>query len=854
MDNELIHFAQGRGEESLEPCSAQEKEKKLLQRSNELPCCSTTVSSDDLFVPWELYEYIGFDLLRPLGKLQALKNMNLYLSIRNELQRRGKNGGLQMLDIAREISVPSYFREIRFLWTNYSDAEENDFGFAFIRIISFLHWANANTYSLTDLGPLNVEKLMLCYNCRWGETSTARKQFDSFMRQILFDMKDLVALRSWCGILREKTVFDVAMARAEHLTLLNLGTMVPKGPLKKWNLKELFSKLKNLEDFTWLNCDVRTLVYLTSISSLKRLVLHIIKYDQIFFEQFFSQFGFDIDPDLSESRNNEDVKQDKVQDLTHNDYNDLHSLSNLVASSSPTSCTHSAFTDLNQAEENGHQAWISVKPSTKKVCLEYAALSFAYSILQYEERDLRSCSSKSTGFQIPVKRCRPEKFRVPLAVLVANTVVLNLPPALYERNFLNMGISKKKFGIGLPKEICVNIKPNRTSYGSVVQVLEPSSYKAIGQGMVWCFNLEVEIHVMFDHYRKERVVHLFNLAMMKFIPKILRLHFTAAGRSMKKYYRWPHSMSDSTLFLRSLTVFELTLNCLTFSVPNLVSYSSTPELEEVYITLCGLPHNERGTIQNVMELFRFFMQPKDDLRIVIFRINAPYFFAFFEVLSLMTAESRPVHLETLGIVCSVSEGRVLPNISSRICNAIESVNPIFRKQLRKLILDGRVWGTLSAEHFSYIQNLLPNCSLEGELAPSDCKDLKNRSIYESDAAKNRNINDMYNTSDSESEGSESPVLDDGNEYLMRSDYCDSTEEKNEDRTFTEILASKVEKKDISRRKRRSTNRSQSSDAEETSSNIAKHSFRKRERIPLRKEGNESTDEEWCPRRTAKKHK
>lgn len=32
-----------------------------------------------------------------------------------------------------------------------------------------------------------------------------------------------------------------------------------------------------------------------------------------------------------------------------------------------------------------------------------------------------------------------------------------------------------------------------------------------------------------------------------------------------QFYR-PHSMSDSTLFLRYLTVFELTLNCLTFSV------------------------------------------------------------------------------------------------------------------------------------------------------------------------------------------------------------------------------------------------------------------------------------------------
>ncbi|VDO66985.1 unnamed protein product [Onchocerca flexuosa] len=183
---------------------------------------------DGLFVPWELYEYMRYDLLRPLAKLQTLRNISLYNSIRIELRRRGKNGGLKMLDIARELAIPGYFRELRALWNNYSDTKENDFEFAFIRIISFLYWANANIYPLTDLGPLNVEKLMLCYNCRWGETSTARKRFDTFMRQILFDMEDLLALRSWCGILREKTLFDVAMVRSEYLMILDLGTMVSK--------------------------------------------------------------------------------------------------------------------------------------------------------------------------------------------------------------------------------------------------------------------------------------------------------------------------------------------------------------------------------------------------------------------------------------------------------------------------------------------------------------------------------------------------------------------------------------------------------------------------------------------------
>uniref|UniRef100_A0A1I7W3L8 F-box domain-containing protein n=1 Tax=Loa loa TaxID=7209 RepID=A0A1I7W3L8_LOALO len=626
-DSRLLCLMQGGKKGSLEPCSDQEKEMKLLQLSSQLPCCSTTEIATDftdkivfdpngLFIPWELYCYMGFDLLRPLAKLQTLQNMNLYHAIRNELRRRGKNGGLEMLDIAREIAVPGYFREIRALWNSYSDAVENDFEFAFIRIISFLHWANVNIHSLTDLGPLNVEKLMLCYNCRWGETSTARKRFDSIMRQILFDMKDLLALRSWCGVLREKTVIDLAMIRAEYLTVLDLGTMVAKGPFKKWNLKELFPKLRNLEDFTWLNCDVRTLVYLVSVNSLKRLVLHITKFDQIFFDQFFARFGFDVGADLREPEDNETGRQ-KILPLTQQRFihDDPKSFSNISvlqyrtqeAPSLSTSLVQSAFTDLVQEKETGDRVWFSMKPPTKKVHLDYAALSFTYAILQSEECYSGNWSNK---VQLP----RPERFLVPLVVIKANTVVLNLPPTSHQLSLLNLGSPKRKFSIGFPKEICANIKPNRISYGSVVQILES------GPGM---FVEEVEIHVMFDYYRKERVIHLFNLAMMKFFPKILRLHFTAAGRSMKKYYKWPRLVSDSTLFLRFLTVFELTLNCLTFHIPNVTSYSSMPELKEVYVTLCGLPHNEHATIRSVMEFFRFFMQPKDNLKTVIFRTNAP---------------------------------------------------------------------------------------------------------------------------------------------------------------------------------------------------------------------------------------
>ncbi|VDK85800.1 unnamed protein product, partial [Onchocerca ochengi] len=722
------------GNATLQPYFSQENEGKLLQLSNQLPCCTTkeiaadsankiVFDPDGLFVPWELYQYMKFDLLQPLAKLQTLRNISLYNSIRIELRRRGKNGGLKMLDIARELAIPGYFRELRALWNNYSDTKENDFEFAFIRIISFLYWANANIYPLTDLGPLNVEKLMLCYNCRWGETSTARKYFDIFMRQILFEMKDLSALRSWCGILREKTLVDVAMIRAEYLIVLDLGTMVPKGPLKKWNLKELFLKLRNLEDFTWLNCDVCTLVYLGSVNSLKRLVLHITKYEHVFFEQFFARFGLDIDTDLRKSESNEKVRQNvhplAPQSSIHDDHNNSNSFCSTSASQYRTQKTpplfaflgQSGFTDLNQKEKIGSQTWISAEPPTKKVYLDYAALSLASAILQCEEYHLQNQIIKDTEFQMSRSRI----FRIPLAVITANTVILNLPPSLYQSCLLDLGISKKKFGFGLPKEICANIKPNRISYGSVVQILEDSASNRRMRGTTV---EEAEIHVMLDYYRKERVIHLFNLAMMTFSPKILRLHFTAAGTNMKKYYKYrPRSTSDtSVLFLRYVTVFELTLDCLTFQIPHVVSYSLTPHLEEVYITLCGLPHNECGTIQNVMELFRFFIQPKEHLRTVIFRVNAPQVSMLFCLMISVEELSDPLS--------PIPETKILKQLSSSICDAIENVHPILRKQLKKLILDGRVWGALSAEHVTYIHDLLPNCTFGAELAPDDCKDLK----------------------------------------------------------------------------------------------------------------------------------
>ena len=67
---------------------------------------------------------------------------------------------------------------------------------------------------------------MVCRNTQWHETAVARKRFDSLIREFLCNEAELTAVRSWCGVLREKTLFDVAMCKAETLTVLDLGTML----------------------------------------------------------------------------------------------------------------------------------------------------------------------------------------------------------------------------------------------------------------------------------------------------------------------------------------------------------------------------------------------------------------------------------------------------------------------------------------------------------------------------------------------------------------------------------------------------------------------------------------------------
>ncbi|VDD92752.1 unnamed protein product [Enterobius vermicularis] len=125
------------------------------------------------------------------------------------------------------------------------------------------------------------------------------------MRKYFINEEELQAVRNWTGILREKTLFDAAISRASYLKVLDLGTMVAEGSFGSWVLKDLFKKLENLTELTWLNChldgDDCALLELKNVEKLKRLVLHITKFDRKNFLQFFDRFGWTADDEAYET-------------------------------------------------------------------------------------------------------------------------------------------------------------------------------------------------------------------------------------------------------------------------------------------------------------------------------------------------------------------------------------------------------------------------------------------------------------------------------------------------------------------------------------------------------------------------
>uniref|UniRef100_A0A9J2PGD5 Ig-like domain-containing protein n=1 Tax=Ascaris lumbricoides TaxID=6252 RepID=A0A9J2PGD5_ASCLU len=747
-----------------------------------------------LYVPHALFDHLMGDLLRPLAKVQSLGSGNLLFAIRNRLLALGNNGGLERLDIARELSNPGYWREVKLLWENFSQGKAVDFEFAFTRLISFLYWTQSNLDSVTDLGELNVEMLMLCRNSRWHETADARKRYDFFMREVLMKMDELIAVRNWCGVIREKTVLDLAGARAERLSTLDLGTTVVKAPFGKWNLRRLFRELGNLTDFTWLNCDLRALIELRSVEKLKRLVLHITKFDQIFYKQFFARFGWknieddyeiieadrrysdDIDVydingyDSSDSfiddRDEEDISVD--QDTSHDTSSQRTSdttptvtdskASESVAEGLEMTVNLRCFLAASRSKKQSTQQWIKdYGESTVDVQLEFVALSFAFT--QYRTQNVFDFN-RNANLDIFA-----EIFRVPRVVLMANSIALNVPYTCLREALDKVGNRQlKMFSVGIPQELCANIHPNRTPFPDVIRILENMSYFV---NRDWKHK-DVRLHVMVDTYLPDRVARLLDRVIIAFQDaERIRIHVETARKADRAFYRCPRTRWVYAIRPMHLRVFELTIDCLVFRLPEELWAISCPTLEEFHMTLSGIraAHNGFGK-NNLMSLLGALLNANINPRIhtIVFKLNAPLFFGLCERFREPNA-NRIQSLRTLGFVC-------LPSLyyrSSRIVHEIEMLYLASSKRLERLILDPRVWGELDPDQMAYLQDVMSGCTFDAQLAPDDCKYInvehcKEAVVYADDS-------DYCDESDVRSE---SPCLDEGgDEVLLCSDYSDS---------------------------------------------------------------------------------
>ncbi|VDM44402.1 unnamed protein product [Toxocara canis] len=482
-----------------------------------------------LYVPHNLLFCLKGDLLRPFAKVQSLGSGNLLFAIRNHLLSLGENGGLERLNIARELSTPGYWREVKMLWENFSQGKAVDFEFSFTRIISFLYWTQSNLDTVTDLGPLNVEMLMLCRNSRWHETAEARKRYDFFIREVIMKMEDLIAVRNWCGVLREKTILDVAKARAERLSVLDLGTTVVKAPFGKWNLKRLFRELGNLTDFTWLNCDLRALVELRSVEKLKRLVIvcHLFnaEADRPYSEDIneYDPEGYDSSDSFIDDRDEEDISVDTSQETSSHGTPDTQQ----TATESKASGSHAS--EVSRSKKHTTQQWIKdCGTAAVDVQLEFAALSFAFT--QYRVQNTFGFN-RNANLDIFA-----EIFRVPKVVLMANSIALNVPFTCLREALDVVGTRElNMFSIGIPQELCANIHPNRTPFPDVIRILENMTYFVNHD---WKHK-DVRLHVMVDTYLPDRVARLLDRVIVAFPDaERIRLHVETARKADRAFYRW----------------------------------------------------------------------------------------------------------------------------------------------------------------------------------------------------------------------------------------------------------------------------------------------------------------------------
>ncbi|KHN72940.1 hypothetical protein Tcan_07718 [Toxocara canis] len=794
-----------------------------------------------LYVPHNLLFCLKGDLLRPFAKVQSLGSGNLLFAIRNHLLSLGENGGLERLNIARELSTPGYWREVKMLWENFSQGKAVDFEFSFTRIISFLYWTQSNLDTVTDLGPLNVEMLMLCRNSRWHETAEARKRYDFFIREVIMKMEDLIAVRNWCGVLREKTILDVAKARAERLSVLDLGTTVVKAPFGKWNLKRLFRELGNLTDFTWLNCDLRALVELRSVEKLKRLVLHITKFDQIFYKQFFARFGWknveddyeiieadrpysedinEYDPegyDSSDSfiddRDEEDISVDTSQETSSHGTPDTQQ----TATDSKASGSHAS--EVSRSKKHTTQQWIKdCGTAAVDVQLEFAALSFAFT--QYRVQNTFGFN-RNANLDIFA-----EIFRVPKVVLMANSIALNVPFTCLREALDVVGTRElNMFSIGIPQELCANIHPNRTPFPDVIRILENMTYFVNHD---WKHK-DVRLHVMVDTYLPDRVARLLDRVIVAFPDaERIRLHVETARKADRAFYRCPRTRWVYAIRPLHLRIFELTIDCLVFRLPEELWGLRCSTLEEFYLTLSGIrsPHNS-CVKSNLLILLGFLLNPNINPRIntIVFKLNAPLFFALCEKFCepLVVDGSHGASLRTLGFVCLPTAHR-----SVLIVHEVEKLYLASSKRLERLILDPRVWGELDSDQMAYLQDLMSGCTFDAQLAPDDCKYINVEHCKEAVVAY-ADDSDFCDESDMHSE---SPCLDEGgDEVLLCSDYSDSgilpLDEGSQSSTQEIILLKKANGKPHASRSRRIDSDEGEDDADEPGpSGLNQHSSRR----------------------------
>uniref|UniRef100_A0A0N5ADE8 Uncharacterized protein n=1 Tax=Syphacia muris TaxID=451379 RepID=A0A0N5ADE8_9BILA len=686
-----------------------------------------------LYIPPRLFFYLSGDLLSPFAKIQTLGSRNLLASVRTHLFKCGENGGLSKINIARELSNPGYWREVSRLWVWNERGKLPDFDFAFNRLCSFLEWTLQTLDFVSDYGRLSVEDLMLCRNIRWHETAETRKKFDQRMREYFINDEELHAVRNWPGILREKTLFDAALLRASYLRVLDLGTMVAEGSFGSWNLRDLFKRLDNITDLTWLNChldgDDCPLLQLKNVERLKRLVLHITKFDRNKFQQFFDRFGWSADDegfeavevnaplervadDLDGFGTDNSFGDERDGDEFENDRDDFSGASGSVEVNAGES--RDSISRLNGTLENTDCGATTVP---NDVHLDFAALSFASSLYRSKQLTKRRVQNSETSCKL---------FDAPKVILMAKSIALNVPSSSLRRALSFVGKRQlDMFSIGLPLELCSNIRPNRTPYKDVIRLLDNMTL-FVNQNWE---HKDVGIHVMVDYYAPERVVNLINLVARAFpVAEKMFLRLETARSSDKDFYGFHRHMTEYTI-PHNLRIFHLSIDVRTYRFPTEMSVLEASNLEEFHLTLSGIHRT----------------LPNENIKEDLFLSELCDMFTSAQCLN------KNSQIRVLGLVCKDAQTRL-----SIACNKLQHVCKTFDQHLKRLILDVRFLGGLSPIEFLRFRDSLPiYCMVEAVLGPEDCKYI--------DFDRERGEDDCYR----------SPTrLDEGFDRYLCSDYSD----------------------------------------------------------------------------------